>query len=117
MASTNNVVKFTVSQSPEALSLKTKLAWLSLTRTGNQFVHTDDGYWLFFNNDLNKSMIFCNDEKLIEWLEGITNRSMVENKIRFLQQFCPSVPELINDAVAAEMEKILITSHDEGQNQ
>ena len=104
MASTSNVVKFTVAQQPETIPLKAKLAWLSLTRTENQFVHTDDGHWLFFNSDLNKSVIFCNDEKLIEWLEEITSQNMAENKIGFLQQFCPSVPELINEAVAAEME-------------
>ena len=50
MASTSNVVKFTVSQPPEALSLKAKLAWLSLTRTGKQFVKTDDGHWLIGAN-------------------------------------------------------------------
>ena len=105
MASTSNVVKFTVAQPPENIPLKAKLAWLSLSRAGNQFVHTNDGHWLLFNGDLNKSVIFCNDEKLIEWLEEITNRNIAENKIGFLQQFCPSVPELINEAVAAEMEK------------
>lgn len=107
MASTSNVVKFTVSQPPEALSLKAKLAWLSLTRTGKQFVKTDDGHWLFFDNDLNKATIFCNDSNLVQCLEEITERHMAENKIGFLQQFCTAVPELINDAVADEMETVI----------
>ena len=87
--------------------MKAKLAWLSLTRTGKQFVKTDDGHWLFFDNDLNKATVFCSDGKLVQCLEEITERHMAEGKKAFLQQFCPTVPELINDAVADEMETVI----------
>ena len=105
----NNVVKFTVSQPPADLSLKAKLAWIHLTtREGKQFVRTEDGHWLFFEGDINKAKIFCNDTGLAQWLEEVTNSFMAgDGKLKFLQGFCPAVPELIDDNVATQIATIL----------
>ena len=60
--------------------------------------------------DLNSATAFSNETDLIHWLENLTQERMDQDKIAFLQQFCPAVPELITEQVATEMEMVINTA-------
>ena len=100
-------IKFTISDKPASITLKAKLAWLHLLQERKVFIRTKNGHWFVVNADadVNSGIAYSNDDDLIRWLESVTQDLMNKDKIGFLQQFCPAVPELINEAVAAEMEK------------
>ena len=105
-------IKFTLSEQPASITLKAKLAWLSLQRERKVFIRTENKHWLMVNADadLNSATAFSNETDLIHWLEDLTQERMNQDKIAFLQQFCSAVPELITEQVATEMETVINTA-------
>lgn len=99
-------IKFTISNKPVSITLKAKLAWIHLLRERKVFIRTKNGHWLVADadTDVNNGTAYSNDNDFICWLESVTQELMDKDKVVFLQEFCPDVPELITDAVATVME-------------
>ena len=93
---------------PSNLSLKARLAWKYFFDGGwavvrvesGEFVCTDEGM------DLSTASIFPDEDSFISWLDAVATDHLESDRIGFLSLFC-SIPELIADTVAKEMEKLI----------
>ena len=98
----------TMATPPPNLSLKARLAWeyffngrWAVVRVeSGEFICTDEGM------DPATATVFPDEDIFISWLEAVANEHLEENRISFLQNFT-SIPELITDTVAREMEKLI----------
>lgn len=97
----------TVAAMPDGMSLKARLSWhyffnggWAVVKAGDCYICTDEGM------DLTTATVFPDEDALVEWLEAVTTEHMEDDRIGFLQTFT-SIPELITDTVAREMEKLI----------
>lgn len=97
----------TMASMPEGMSLKTRLAWKyffdggwAVVKAGDCYICTDEAL------DLDTATVFPDEDALIAWLEAVATEHLEDDRIGFLSLFC-SIPELITDTVAREMEKLI----------
>lgn len=97
----------TMASMPEGMSLKARLAWKyffdggwAVVKAGDCYICTDEGM------DLSTATIFPDEDAFVEWLEAVATEHLEDDRIAFLSLFC-SIPELITDTVAREMEKAI----------
>lgn len=92
---------------PSHMSLKARLAWkyffdgewAVVRMESGEFICTDEGM------DLNTATVFPDEDAFVEWLEAVATEHLESDRIGFLSLFC-SIPELITDTVAREIEKL-----------
>ena len=100
---------FTGTQAPQPpnLSLKARLSWKYFFDGGWAVVKAGDCY-ICCDEALNLSTAtgVPDEDTLISWLEAVATDHLESDRIGFLSLFC-SIPELITDTVAREMEKLI----------
>lgn len=98
----------TMATMPEGMSLKARLAWEYFFNGGWAVVRTESGEFICCDEalDLTTATIFPDEDALIFWLEAVTTEHLEDDRIGFLSQFV-SIPELMNECVAREMEKLI----------
>lgn len=101
---------FTGTQAPQPanLSLKARLAWKYFFDSGWAVVRTESGVYICTDEgmDLSTATVFPDEDAFISWLEAVATEHFEDDRIGFLQTFT-SMPELITDTVAREMEKLI----------
>ena len=101
---------FTATQAspPPNLSLKARLAWKYFFDGGWAVVRTSDGCYIVTDEgmDLATASIYPDEDIFISWLEAVATEHLEDDRIGFLSLFC-TIPELITDTVAREMEKLI----------
>ena len=96
---------------PPVMSLKARLSWeyfFGFSCGGWAAVHTQDGCWIVTDEacDLATASVYPDDDSFIDWLESVADDHLGDDRVEFLQSFC-RLPELVNDCVAREMEKVI----------
>ena len=92
---------------PKNMSLKAQLGWKyffeggwAVTTAGDIWIFTDEGC------DLQYAQVFPDEESFVVWLETVTDDHLECDRLDFLRSFV-SVPELVNERVAEQMERVI----------
>ena len=98
----------TIASMPKGMSFKARLAWKFFFDGGWAIVRVENGEYVVTDEgmDLTTATVFPDEDALISWLDTVTTEHLEGNRIGFLSLFC-SIPELITDTVAREIEKVV----------